>query len=213
MNYNNKRLNDYHFRHVIIKDNNNDILDRDAKWYYLDNCLKFSCDFNKSIDNINWSFFENKFSDSPQIENLQDLIKQIIFGYDFNQPIENVIWPKNLECLHFGTDFNQPIEKLKFSEKLSYLILTGRFNQTVNFENEFNPELYIYIDISRNNIVTSLPNKLKYLEMATLNRPLLNLPCTLEKLFIFNDSPYHLESYKKHIENSRIPYGCEVTYI
>ena len=58
-----------------------------------------------------------------------DSIDIIIFGDDFNQPLDNVVCPERLNEIYFGDKFNQPIENVKWSIDLQQITFGYRFNQ------------------------------------------------------------------------------------
>jgi hypothetical protein len=61
-----------------------------------------------------------------------DSIDIIIFGDDFNQPLDNVVCPERLNEIHFGGRFNQPIDKVKFPESLREIYFGDKFNQPID---------------------------------------------------------------------------------
>lgn len=58
---------------------------------------------------------------------LFDRVRCMVFGRDFNYPIDAVIWPPNLQQLHFGYSFDQPIDKVIWPTSLEKLIFGEKF--------------------------------------------------------------------------------------
>lgn len=58
-------------------------------------------------------------------------LQELIFGDDFNQPIESVLWPSSLQSQAFGVEFNQPVERVKWPMSLKQLTFGQYFNHPV----------------------------------------------------------------------------------
>ncbi|CAN0029213.1 unnamed protein product, partial [Ascophyllum nodosum] len=58
--------------------------------------------------------------------------RKFSFGFDFNQPVDNVVWPSSLQKLIFGHDFNQPIENVVLPSSLQQLSFGYTFNQPID---------------------------------------------------------------------------------
>jgi hypothetical protein len=83
---------------------------------------------NNSIKTI---IFEN-FNDKLDDINFRALksLECIFFNDIYNQPIDNITFPKNLNKLYFGNYFNQPIDNLQINS-LKELIFGNSFNQPI----------------------------------------------------------------------------------
>lgn len=81
--------------------------------YKISNCE--SIDEFRDIDNIV----------SIHFKSLDGVIfpSSLTLGQNFNQPIDNVIFPQSLTHLTFGSEFNQPIDNVKFPDSLTHLTL------------------------------------------------------------------------------------------
>ena len=66
--------------------------------------------------------------DIAEFESLQ----QLTFGYMFDQPINEVVWPASLEELTFGDSFNQPINEVVWPASLQQLTFEYGFNQPIH---------------------------------------------------------------------------------
>jgi hypothetical protein len=109
------------------------------------------------------------------------ICNQLFFDTDFNQSIDNIIWPSSINFIKFGSLFNQPIDKVKWPDTIECIIFGRNFNQSID----------------------NLPDGLKELVIHTLYKPLLNLPITLQKLEIYFAN-------KDIIQMSKIPFGCKI---
>jgi hypothetical protein len=121
-----------------------------------------------------------------------DSIKCIDLSDDnFNEPIDQVIWPKSLTTLIFSVNFNKPINKVKWPESLTTLTFGDNFNQpveyvrwpdslvTLNFGGDFNQPLdnvkwpkslkKLYIDEEYDYPLDFLPETLEILEIDIEN--------------------------------------------
>ena len=61
-------------------------------------------------------------------ENLPSTIKNLIFGWNFNQQVDNL--PSKIKYLMFGKNFNQLVDNLPNSVK--HLILGNEFNMPID---------------------------------------------------------------------------------
>ena len=57
---------------------------------------------------------------------------ELIFDYDFNQSLDNVIFPQSLTSLTFGWDFNQSLDNVKFPQSLISITFGYYFNQSLD---------------------------------------------------------------------------------
>ncbi|CAN0248587.1 unnamed protein product, partial [Ectocarpus fasciculatus] len=48
-------------------------------------------------------------------------LQQLVFGVEFNQPIEGVLWADSLQTLVFGEAFNQPVDNVRWPASLQEL--------------------------------------------------------------------------------------------
>ena len=117
-------------------------------------------------------------------KNWPESLQNINFGDDFNQPIENVKWPKSLKSITFGWHFNQNIPNLDENIKLIFAKLNDKF-------------------------ANNLPNNLLDLEIISVDKPLMNLPINLKKLYICG-YPNKYSSFEEFISISQIPFGCKI---
>ncbi|ADO67547.1 hypothetical protein crov513 [Cafeteria roenbergensis virus] len=77
----------------------------------------------------------------------------------FNQPINNVKWPKSLTALSFGNNFNQPLDFLP--ESLKELTLNSTYNHDLsNLPSGINRIQLNYHNSYRHKVPTHLKNKL-----------------------------------------------------
>ncbi|CAK9013007.1 Putative F-box and FNIP repeat-containing protein L60 [Durusdinium trenchii] len=56
-------------------------------------------------------------------------LKSLQLGSRFNQSLEQVIWPQNLQVLALGDSFNQSLKEIQFPESLEVLTFGRDFNQ------------------------------------------------------------------------------------
>jgi hypothetical protein len=165
----------------------------------------------KDLNRIEWSnnlkkiLIHNSYDSEIESVYWPNSIETLQFGSNFNHPIDNVKWPQSLKTLIFGNNFNQLVENTKWPKSLNVVQFGSKFNQRIT--NETWPENTILILHSANEItVNNLPNNLKHLKVMNLNCPLTNLPISLEKLDILYDE-------NNYLEESKIPFGCEINKI
>lgn len=161
--------------------------------------------FNGLIDalkEIELIYDKKKLNIFPNHQNDDIFLTEIIFGRNFNQPVDNLL-PVTILHLKFGTYFKQLINYLpKYLESLEFvsqslfnhsidllpinlkiLILGNDFNKEVNnlpsklqkliFGNDFNKSIEL------------LPIGLKYLKLGeNFNQPINNLPSTINHLVL-----------------------------
>jgi hypothetical protein len=161
---------------------------------------------------------------NDKLENLPPDTKGIIFGREFNQPINEGILPENLITIIFGLKFNQPINEGSLPENLKYLTFGHMFNKSIdslpnsleylclgiNFSQYVNkfPSKLIHLSFwsdctIKNNIPLSVKNLAIYFSAdKNNNEPIENLPHSIEEIVI-QDKEYY--SYLK-----KIPFGCKV---
>ncbi|CAK9102984.1 unnamed protein product, partial [Durusdinium trenchii] len=60
-----------------------------------------------------------------------DAIASLTFGYEFNQSLEGVTLPSNLQTLTFGREFNQSLEGVTLPSSLQTLTFGREFNQSL----------------------------------------------------------------------------------
>ena len=75
--------------------------------------------------------FGNGDIDIAKFESLPSL-QQLTFGDEFNQVINEVVWPASLRKLEFGNNFNQPIHEVAWPTSLQQLTFGKRFDQPIN---------------------------------------------------------------------------------
>ena len=103
-----------------------------------------------------------------QVAELQesDVFREIVTPWDFDEPLDNIKWPRNLRILHFGGNFDHPVDRLpKTLKKL--IIPRSWFNQPVD----------------------NLPWGLERLSISSnrFNQPLDNLPPALQQLMLISN--------------------------
>ena len=62
----------------------------------------------------------------------QVVLRNLTFGRNFDQSLDNVILPENLENLTFGEDFDQSLEHVTLPGNLQSLTFGQRFNQSLD---------------------------------------------------------------------------------
>jgi hypothetical protein len=55
-------------------------------------------------------------------------IEEIHFADDFNQPIDQIRWPRYIN--YFGEDFNQPIENINYPDTLKEIFICHNFQHS-----------------------------------------------------------------------------------
>lgn len=136
-------------------------------------------------------------------------LKVLKFGDWFNQPITGIL-PPNLEFLSFGTNFVKTFGYLELPDSLKVIQLKGynyyKFPKckililediNINIKNEFDTK-----DTDRIHLDTEI------LCFNNIQYPLLTLPLNIKKIYL----PQH-DELKKIMENSKIPFGCEIIYV
>lgn len=58
-------------------------------------------------------------------------VKRLIFGNAFNQPVDSASFPPSLEGMGFGTSFNQSIEDVSWPKSLETIVFGQDFVQSV----------------------------------------------------------------------------------
>jgi hypothetical protein len=76
--------------------------------------------------------FDEEFNQSIDNIIFPDDIVSIIFNWKFNQPIDNVKFPDTVQIITFGGGFNQPIDRIKFPESLISIDFGYYFNQSLD---------------------------------------------------------------------------------
>ena len=61
-----------------------------------------------------------------------DNLRNLTFGYYFNQCLDQVRFPETLECLTLGEYFNQSLEEVKFPSNLKSLTFGHEFCQSID---------------------------------------------------------------------------------
>lgn len=61
-----------------------------------------------------------------------DRVRYLVFGRDFKEPVDSVVWPHTLQKLRFGYSFNQPIDGVSWPTSLRQLIFGERFNHPID---------------------------------------------------------------------------------
>ena len=87
-------------------------------------------------------------------------VTTIIFGYEFNQPVDNL--PKSIKIIIFGFEFNQPVDNLPNS--VSIIKFGGLFNQSV--DKLPNSVSIIKFKCSFNQSVDKLPNSVSFIKFG-----------------------------------------------
>ena len=175
-------------------------------------------------------YFDHNFNEDPRIilngnDSRVSGIVSINFGTNFNQPIDNVVWPPNLktlkfgkkfnqridgvqfprslEMISFGKDFNQPIENVRWTSDLKKLVFGDNFNQPI--ENVIFPDTLEDISFGKdfNQPIENVqwPNSLQVLFfLGSFNQPIENVRWTsnLETLVLSDE-------FNQSIKNVRWP--------
>jgi hypothetical protein len=81
--------------------------------------------------------FDEEFNQSIDNIIFPDAIVSIIFNWKFNQPLDKVIFPRSLKKIELNYSFNQSLDKVKFPELLESIIMVGplpfNFIKNANF--------------------------------------------------------------------------------
>ncbi len=94
-------------------------------------------------------------------EKYPEMLKDIIFGQFFDQPVDNL--PKNLKILHFqdSSDFNKPLDNLPHGLKKIHFESNSVFNQPLDNL----PESLVHLEFGQGSIfnyrLDNIPNSLK----------------------------------------------------
>jgi hypothetical protein len=112
---------------------------------------------------------------------LNNTITHLKFGKFFNQPIE---LNDELTHLKFGKSFNQPI---KLNDKLIYLEFGENFNQPIKLNNEL---IHLEFGENFNQPINIYETKLKSLVLKNKINEFINLPNTLEYLYLDSTNEY-----------------------
>lgn len=127
---------------------------------------------------INYYNFKNKIPD--------DVI-EIQFSDDFNELIDDIVFPNLIQEISFGFTFNQSLEHVILPEKLQKISFGMAFNQPIDKINFHNSLLKIDFD--------------------SLTYVIDNLPPTINEIYIYSDP---VNCY--YISKSKLPFGCKITY-
>ncbi len=115
-------------------------------------------------------------------------LKLIDFGYNFNENIDNLIFPNSVEIIKFGYHFTQSVNKVNFPINLHTII--------------FNSPLIVPLN--------NLPNTIKRLEFFKIDVPLDNLPISLEEIII-ND--VKICAYFSASKIKKLPFNCKIYWL
>ncbi|CAK9075643.1 unnamed protein product [Durusdinium trenchii] len=75
--------------------------------------------------------FGNMFNQSLEGVSWPRELQNFTFGHYFNQSLARVSWPNGLQTLNFGMDFNQRLEEVRWPSSLRSLKLGDCFNQSL----------------------------------------------------------------------------------
>ncbi|AYV80079.1 MAG: hypothetical protein Gaeavirus8_10 [Gaeavirus sp.] len=128
--------------------------------------------------------FGNNFDQPVDIIKFPETIEKIVFGYNFNQPIDNITFPEGIRFIKFGWNFNQPVIKTKFPSSLRSIHFGWKFNQSLD----------------------NLPDTIEQLFFEIIYSDLTNLPLSVKEI-ILGDRRYHSYSMMKLY---KLPYSCIV---
>lgn len=187
------------------------------------------CDYHLPITKLPPNlkeFYSGNFFHQKIEFNFPDSIKKLVFGFRFNQSIEN--YPKNLKQLEFSAKFNKPIDNLPIG--LESLYINGNFNQTIDnlpstlkkisffgiYPSQFNQpidnlpvgleELYLFWDF--NQPIDMLPANLQIIYLSSsFNQPLNNLPSNLKKIVFPAGGKFNhkIDNFPDSIEEIELP--------
>lgn len=152
-----------------------------------------------------------EWMDIDHYQNRQDFIddmvnyKRISMGFYFNEPIDNIVFPDNIETLYFGDEFNQRIDNLP--KNLIHLTVGKRFNQPLDNLPSKLETLFLREDF--NQPLDFLPQSLRELHIgANFNHPLDNLPKkNLRDLFFMDEEcifNHRLDNLPESIQNIQV---------
>ena len=119
------------------------------------------------------------FNESMENIKFPDSIEVIRFSFHYRHPIENLNYPPNLKELHFPIWYEYSIKNIKVNEDCIFKF---------------------YCSKERDIALDNLPNYIKKLHISWFERPLYNLPYTLELLEIYQYSDF----VKERINQSKI---------
>ena len=101
---------------------------------------------------------------------------------NFNESLDNVIFPDTLQSITFGYWFDQPLNNVKFPGSLIKINFSSRYeNMTIN----------------------SIPFSIIELKFQSIYKPITNLPINVKKIIIQNIKDSNLSLLK-------LPFGCEL---
>lgn len=59
-------------------------------------------------------------------------VEEIVFGWEFNQPIVGIVWPEHLQKLSFGRYFSQCVDRVAWPPSLTHLRFGTNFNKPIS---------------------------------------------------------------------------------
>lgn len=157
---------------------------------------------------------DNKLLFSPYCEifaadiKIPKYIIHIDFGLFFNQSIDNIEFPPNLETLTLSAKFNQPLDNVKFPESLKKIEMGYYFNQSLQ-NVKLPPNLKEFVFESRNiELLYNLkfPQSLEILTLKNANKSINDLffynksLSTLKCLQICNEVNYEIDNLPSNLE-------------
>jgi hypothetical protein len=142
---------------------------------------------------IKYIKFNDKYDYSIDVL-MEKNITHIIFGYEFNNSVDNLPW--KIEYLYFGYKFNQLLENLPGCMRKLIFPQNSQFNNQLDcLPNSIE---YLFLPIYYSKQIDNLPNSIFYLELNyqyphTLN----NLPKSLNKFIFYyssqnNNNRFHI---------------------
>ncbi len=125
-------------------------------------------------------------------------LKELKFGYVFNQPIDNL--PNGLIILYLSDNFNFPIDNLPIG--LKDLTLGNKFNHPIDNLPESLDSLILGYEF--NHPINNLPNSLTKLTIGNnFNFPINNLPKNITYLILNNEINYPIDNLPDGLETLR----------
>lgn len=132
---------------------------------------------------------ENLYDDNLELDYgfLIFEMKSIIFAYNFNESLDNIVFPETIEDIDLGGFYNHPINNIKFPKKLKRLNLG--LNYDLPLDDIIFPQKLLLLDLGHNfnhpieHI--KLPNTLIELRFSVyFNHPIekLKIPLSLKKI-------------------------------
>jgi hypothetical protein len=142
---------------------------------------------------------------------LPNNLQSITFGFNFNQSLDNVNFPSSLQSIIFGFNFNQSLDNVDFPSSLEIIEFGDNFYQNLlNVKFPLSLQSLTFKNYRNNQMNPYL--ELDKVNIYMLNQPITNLPININKIILLNIYRRKDKIRKENITKSKIPFGCQVIY-